>query len=128
MLAQERNSALLGRSERESVQSFPVFRTLGEPRKNWLEKLLSAFADVRGGEGVVVVVLTMNLAVLLGYYLLETVREAVTLTEGGAQVKTYSAGAQALLLVILVPAYEPFASRVRRLKLISWLTLFLSSS
>jgi len=36
-------------SEHESVRSFPVFRTLAEPKKNWLEKFLSLFADVRAG-------------------------------------------------------------------------------
>jgi len=63
--------------EHKSVQSFPVFRVLGEPRKTWLEKFLSIFADVRAGEGLVVVVLTVNLALLLAsYYLPKTVREA----------------------------------------------------
>ena len=112
-------------SEHESVQSFPVFRTLTEPQKNWLEKALSIFADVRAGEGVVVVALTINLAILLGsYYLLKTVRESLILTEGGAEAKTYSAAAQAMLLVLLVPAYGIFASRVPRLKLIIWVSLF----
>jgi ATP:ADP antiporter, AAA family len=113
------------RFEHESVQSFPVFRTLHETRKNWLEKLLSLFADVRAGEGRVVVVLTVNLALLLAsYYLLKTVREALILTEGGAEVKSYSAAAQAVLLVFIVPAYGAFASRVPRLKLIAWVTIF----
>jgi AAA family ATP:ADP antiporter len=113
------------RFEHESVQSFPVFRTLQETRKNWLEKLLSLFADVRAGEGRVVVVLTVNLALLLAsYYLLKTVREALILTEGGAEVKSYSAAAQAVLLVFIVPAYGAFASRVPRLKLIAWVTIF----
>jgi len=113
------------RIEHESVQSFPIFRTLHETRKNWLEKLLSLFADVRPREGRVVVVLTVNLALLLAsYYLLKTVREALILTEGGAEVKSYSAAAQAVLLVFIVPAYGAFASRVPRLKLIAWVTIF----
>ena len=71
------------------------------------------------------VVLTVNLALLLAsYYLLKTVREALILIEGGAEVKTYSAAAQATLLVLLVPAYGAFASRVARLKLITWVTIF----
>ena len=114
--------------ERQSAQSWPVFRTLHEPRKNWLERLLSVFADVRAGEGTVVVVLALNLAIVLGsYYLLKTVREALILVEGGAEVKTYSAAAQAVLMLLLVPAYGAFASRVRRLKLITWVTLFFVS-
>jgi len=115
-------------SEHESVRSFPVFRTLAEPKKNWLEKFLSLFADVRAGESRVVVILTVNLALLLAsYYLLKTVREALILTEGGAEVKSYSAAAQALLLVLFIPAYGALASRVSRLKLIMWVSLFFIS-
>lgn len=74
------------------------------------------------------IVLTANLALLLAsYYLLKTVREALILTEGGAEVKSYSAAAQAVLLVLVVPAYGLFASRVARLKLITWVTLFFIS-
>jgi AAA family ATP:ADP antiporter len=98
---------------------------VAEPKKNWLEKSLAIFADVRAGEGKVVVILTVNLAIVLAsYYLLKTVREALILTEGGAEIKTYSAAAQAILLVLFVPAYGAFASRVPRVKLISWVTLF----
>jgi AAA family ATP:ADP antiporter len=74
---------------------------------------------------MVVVILTVNLGLLLAsYYLLKTVREALILTENGAEVKTYSSAAQAVLLVLIVPAYGAFASRVPRVKLITWVTLF----
>ena len=113
------------KSEHASLGSFPVFRTLQEPHKNWLEKTLSIFADVRPGEGLVVIVLTVNLAMLLAsYYLLKTVRESLILTEGGAEIKTYSSAAQAALLILVVPIYGAFASRVPRLKLITWVTIF----
>jgi ATP:ADP antiporter, AAA family len=116
-------------AEHQSHQSFPVFRTLGEPRKNRLERLLSTFADVRGGEGTISVLLTLNLTILLGsYYLLKTVREALILVEGGAEVKTYSSAAQAALLLLLLPTYGAFASRVRRFKLIAWATGFFISN
>ncbi len=39
-------------------------------------------------------------------------------------MKSYSSAGQALLLVILVPAYGAFASRVNRAQLIQWVTLF----
>src|SRR4029079_6612366 len=121
----ERNNTVTHHTEHPSVQSFPVFRTAQGPQKNWLERVLSVFADVRAGEGRVVIALTTNLALLLAsYYLLKTVREALILTEGGAEVKSYSAAAQAVLLVFIVPAYGAFASRVPRLKLIAWVTIF----
>ena len=52
--------------------------------------------------------------VLAAYYELKTARETFILTEGGAEVKSYSSAGQALLLLILVPAYGAFASRVNR--------------
>jgi len=46
--------------------------------------------------------LTMFL-VLTGYYLLKTAREIFILSEGGAEVKSYSSAGQALLLLLIVP-------------------------
>ena len=69
-----------------------------------------------------------NIFVLLGaYYLLKTVREALILTEGGAEVKSYSSAGQALLLLLVVPAYGALASRVNRMRLISFVTIFLAA-
>ena len=61
--------------------------------------------------------LTMFL-VLGGYYLLKTAREIFILSEGGAEVKSYSSAGQALLLLLIVPAYSAFASRVNRTQLV----------
>ena len=85
------------RSEHESYQSFPVFKAVGEQQKNWLERSLSVFADVRVGEAAGVLLLTLNAFLLLaGYYMLKTAREALILTQGGAEVKSYSSAGQAL--------------------------------
>jgi AAA family ATP:ADP antiporter len=59
----------------------------------------------------------------MSYYLLKTVREPLILTQGGAEVKAYSAAVQALLLLAIVPAYGVLASRVSRIRLITWVTL-----
>ncbi len=76
---------LVTHPELRSHQSLPAFRTLGEPPKNALERLLSIFADVRAGEGVGVVLLTLNVFLLLaGYYLLKPARDGLILTEGSA--------------------------------------------
>jgi len=64
---------------------------------------------------------------LAAYYLLKTVREVLILTEGGAEVKSYSSAGQAVLLLFLVPAYGAFASRVRPVKLVTVVTLFFAS-
>src|SRR5512137_2273069 len=90
-------------------------------RKNLAERALSLLADVRAGEGAGVLLLGLNVFLLLvSYYLLKTVREPLILTQGGAEVKTYSAAGQALLLLAIVPAYGAFASRVSRIRLITW--------
>jgi AAA family ATP:ADP antiporter len=73
-------------------------------RRNLLERFLSVVCDVRPGEGLGALVLTINLFTLLGaYYLLKTVRESLILAEGGAEVKAYSSAAQAIVLLGVVP-------------------------
>lgn len=94
-----------------------------------LERLLRPFAEVRTGEGPTALLLMLNVFLLLtAYYIIKTVREPLILTGGGAEVKSYAAAGQALLLLVLVPAYGAFASRVNRVKLISWVTVFFISN
>src|SRR4051812_17328677 len=96
--------------------------------KGLLERLLSPIADVHRGEAVHALVLTATMFLLLsGYYLLKTAREGFILSEGGAEIKSYSSAGQALLLLVLVPAYGAFASRVSRIQLVQWVTVFFAS-
>lgn len=93
-----------------------------------IERLLGLVADVRAGEGRAAVFLTANLfLVLFAYYIFKTVRESLILTQAGATGKVYTSAAQAVLLLVLVPAFGAVASRVNRVKLITWATLFLLS-
>jgi AAA family ATP:ADP antiporter len=88
-------------------------------------RLLPLLAQIHPGEATRMLLMATNIFVLLGaYYLLKTVREALILTEGGAEVKSYSSAGQALLLLLVVPAYGALASRVNRLRLISFVTIF----
>jgi len=120
---------LVTHPELRSQQSFPTFRTLGEPPKNAVEKALSIFADVRAGEGVTVLLMTLNVFLLLGlYYLLKPARAALILTEGGAEVAVYSSAAQAVLLLGFVPAFGWLASRVSRVKLITTTSVFFAAN
>ena len=97
--------------------------------KSRLERLLSHLADVRAGEGVGALLLGLNLFLLLAaYYMLKTVREALILSEGGAEVKSYSAAGQALLLLGVVPLFGMIASRVTRVRLVTGVTLFFASN
>jgi AAA family ATP:ADP antiporter len=98
------------------------------PRKSALDRALSVVAEVRAGEGVGALLLAANVFALLGfYYVLKTVRESLILSEGGAEVKSYAAAGQAVMLLGLVPLYGWVASRVDRVRLISGVTLFFAS-
>jgi AAA family ATP:ADP antiporter len=92
-----------------------------------LDRLLNIFTDVRANEGLTAILLFANVfLLLLSYYLLKTIREPLVLAAhgGGAEVKSYSAAAIAVLLLALVPIYGSIASRVSRVKLINGVTLF----
>src|SRR6187431_2391254 len=97
--------------------------------KGMLERLLSPVADVRRGEAAAALLMALTMfLVLAGYYLLKTAREIFILSEGGAEVKSYSSAGQALMLLVLVPAYSAFASRVNRTQLVQWVTLFFAAN
>ncbi len=97
--------------------------------KSFVERALAPIADVRRGEAASVLLMTLLMfLVLAAYYLLKTAREIFILTEGGAEVKSYSSAGQALLLLAIVPAYGAFASRVKRVRLVTTVTLFFASN
>jgi AAA family ATP:ADP antiporter len=96
--------------------------------KSPLDRALSVFADVRAGEGGSALLLAANVFYLLAFYsVLKIVRDALILSEGGAVVASYSSAGQALLMLVFVPAYGAFASRVNRVRLICGVTLFFAS-
>jgi AAA family ATP:ADP antiporter len=96
--------------------------------KSWVERLLAPIAEVHRGEVASVLLMTLLMFLILGaYYMLKTAREVFILSEGGAEVKSYSSAGQAVLLLFLVPAYGAFASRVNRVQLVQWVTLFFIS-
>lgn len=95
------------------------------PRQALLDRLLSVFGEVRAGEAATVLLLLSNIFLILaGYYVCKTVREPLILASGGAEVKSYAAAGQALVLMLFVPLYGWFASKVDRSRLIYGVTLF----
>jgi len=101
---------------------------VGTARRSTLERLLSPIAEVRPGEAKSALLMALVMFLILAaYYMLKTAREALILSEGGAAVKSYSAAGQAFLLLFLVPAFAAFASRVNRIRLVRWVTLFFVS-
>jgi AAA family ATP:ADP antiporter len=100
-----------------------------DARRSPLERALSVFTEVREGEGATALALALNIFLILtAYYLIKPVREALILSiPGGAEIKSYAAAGQALLLLVLVPAYGWLASRVPRMRLIDTVTLFFAA-
>ena len=60
--------------------------------------------------------------------MLKIVRDALILSESGAVAASYASAGQALLLLVFVPAYSAFASRVNRVWLVCGVTLFFAST
>src|SRR5256712_13298577 len=84
-----------------------------------LDRLLRPFGDVQAGEGATVLLLLANIFLLMaGYYICKTVREPLILAGGGAELRSYAAAGQAVVLMGFIPLYSWFASRVDRMRLI----------
>jgi AAA family ATP:ADP antiporter len=95
-----------------------------EVKPGALEWLLRPFTEVEPGEAGTALLMFFNLfLLLLGYYVLRTVREPLILASG-AEVKSYSSAGQALTLMGFVPLYGWFSSQVDRMKLILGFILF----
>lgn len=98
-------------------------------KKSALESILGVVTEVRAGEGVTALLLTLNVFLLLtAYYVIKPVREALILVmESGAEYKSYMGGAIAITLLIAVPLYARAASRFARNRLVVGVTLFFVS-
>jgi AAA family ATP:ADP antiporter len=83
-----------------------------------LDRFLRLFTEVRAGEGVTALLLALNVFLLLtSYSIAKVLREPLILARG-AEVKSYTSAGQALMLLVLVPAYGALAARVPRRTLI----------
>lgn len=92
---------------------------------NPVERLLSLFTTVRPGEGWSVLLFALYGFLLLAcYYILKTIREALLLTEFGAEVRSYAAAVTALLLMFVVPLYGVLFRSIRKIQLVHWVTWF----
>jgi ATP:ADP antiporter, AAA family len=97
---------------------------------NILYRFLRLFADVREGEASKALLLALNIfLLLLAYYILKPLREALLLVDQKAPViKSCLSGAQAVLFVFVIKAFSRLASRVPRHVLITWTTSFFISN
>src|SRR5262245_12588079 len=109
------------------LRTSPMSQAASSPssRQGLLERLLSPIAEVHrdGTAGVLLMALAM-LLLLAAYYMLKTARDAMILTWGGAEVKTYAAAGEAMLLLAIVPAFAALAARLDRMRLMRFVALF----
>ncbi len=98
------------------------------PSLNPLERVLSLFTRIESGEGRGAMLLAVNVfLVLVACYLLKVVREALILTEGGAEVRSLATAGQAIALLLLMPLYAAWSQGRDRLRLVQGITLFFVS-
>ncbi len=96
-----------------------------QTHSGFLDRLLRIFTDVRPGEGLTALLLALNVFLILeAYYVLKPVREALILSQGSAELKSYLAAGQVLLLAMIVPLYGRLVSKFSRRRLINLVTAF----
>ena len=101
------------------------FTADSQPTRSRIDRALSLFTEVRNGEGALALLMLVNVFLLLiCYSVIKTVREPLILLGGGAELRSYAAAGQALVLIGFVPLYSWLASRVDRTKLLVGVTLF----
>ncbi len=93
-------------------------------RLNGFERCLSLCTRVEPGDGHRVAALGLQaLTLMVAYYFVRPVREALILTEGNAELRSYAVGLQALLLIVLVPFYGALVRRVGARRVLGVLAL-----
>jgi ATP:ADP antiporter, AAA family len=96
-----------------------------EPGTSRFERLLNLLTVVRPGEARTALLLALNVfLILMAYYILKTVREALILGEGTAELKSYLSAAQVVTLAFVVPFYGRLVAAFPRIKLINVVTVF----
>jgi len=98
-------------------------------RPSSADRVLRLFTEVRPGESITVLLLALNVfMILMAYYFIKPVREALIIEGGGADWGSYAAAGQAVLLLGAVRVYGNLASRYPRRRLINVVTVFFAAS
>ncbi len=94
-----------------------------------LERALGVVTQVRAGEGITALLMTLNVFLLLtAYYVIKPVRKGLILAvPNGASYESYLSAAIAVALLFAVPAYARAAGRMPKNKLVVGVTLFFAS-
>jgi AAA family ATP:ADP antiporter len=95
---------------------------------NVIFRLLRICTKIDTCEVPVAFLLTLNIFFLfVAYYIIKPVRDALILVGKGAEMKSYLAGGQVILLIFVVELYCRLASKIPRHKLIARTTFFFMS-
>jgi ATP:ADP antiporter, AAA family len=115
--------------QREAREELALVNGHQDDNRSTLERALGVVTEVRAGEGVTALLLTLNVFLLLtAYYVIKPVREGLIIAmKGGAEYKSYLSAAIAIALLGAVPAYAQVAARVSKNKLVIGVTLFFAS-
>ena len=113
-----------------NIVSIPPAHAGRSPKPSIFIRLLRLCVDIQEGEATKALLLSLNVfLLLLAYYILKPLREALILVGPGSSVlKCCLSGAQAILLIFVIKAFSRLASRVPRHLLITWTTLFFISN
>jgi ATP:ADP antiporter, AAA family len=92
----------------------------------WMARCLRPITQVKTGEAVSAMLMTLNVfLLLLAYYIIKPVREALILAmHSGAEYKSYLSAVIALVLLVAVPSYAKFVDRLPRITLVISVTVF----
>ncbi|UCE41691.1 MAG: hypothetical protein JSV17_01485 [Candidatus Aminicenantes bacterium] len=102
---------------------------MNEKSPGILHTFLKLFTDIRPGEATTAILLMLNVYLLLmAYYIIKPVRDALMLEEWPPEIKNYLSAAIAVLLVFAVKLFSSIASKFSRQHLITWVTLFFISN
>jgi AAA family ATP:ADP antiporter len=92
-------------------------------------RFLRLFADIRPGEASKALLLASNVfLILMAYYIIKPIRDALILTAKTPEMKSYLGAAQAILIIFVIKAFSRLSSKVARHVLITWVTLFFISN
>jgi len=99
-----------------------------QQNRSALDRFLGIFTDVHSGEGTTALLLALNVfLILMAYYILKPVREALILGEGSAELKTYMSAGQVIVLAFVVPLYGRLVASRPRMRLINTVTAFFTA-
>jgi AAA family ATP:ADP antiporter len=101
----------------------------GGPGSNIFYRFLRLFTVIHPGEIVKASLLFLNsFLIMFGYYQIKAIRNGLLLAAHPAEIQSYLAIPQALILIFVVKAFARIASRYPRHLLVTYVTLFCISN